>query len=176
MANTRLMSELFLSSPKVDEATKSTLLSMDEESLQIAFSGFMTFGTAGLRAKMQPGTAFMNTYTVALAAASLAKVICAYGTSAMNRGVVIAHDSRKNAKEFALRSAQVLSAYGIKVYLFDDLRPTPVLSFALRHLSCIAGINILKNIMALKYIGKTVRRSVRNKQKLFLHKCSRQTY
>jgi len=70
---------------------------MDAESLQIDFSGFMTFGTAGLRAKMQPGTAFMNTYTVALAAASLAKVICSYGTDAMNRGVVIAHDSRKKA-------------------------------------------------------------------------------
>lgn len=153
MANTRLMSEHFLSSPKVDETTKSALLSMDKESLQIAFSGFMTFGTAGLRAKMQPGTAFMNTYTVALAAASLAKVICTYGTDAMNRGVVIAHDSRKNAKEFALRSAQVLSAYGIKVYLFDDLRPTPVLSFALRHLSCIAGINITASHNPKEYNG-----------------------
>lgn len=153
MVNAKLMSEHFMNSPKVDEATKAALLSMDEASLGVAFSGFMSFGTAGLRAKMQPGTAFMNTHTVALAAAGLSKVICSYGTDAMNRGVVIAYDSRKNAKEFALRSAQVLSASGIKVYLFDELRPTPVLSFALRHLSCIAGINITASHNPKEYNG-----------------------
>ncbi len=153
MASTIAMLERFLKSPKVDPLTKNALSSMDEASLRIAFSHFMSFGTAGLRAKMQPGTAFMNTYTVALASAGLAGLICRGGRDSMERGVVIAFDSRSHSEEFALRAAQVLSAYDIKVYLFDQLRPTPVLSFALRHLSCIAGINITASHNPKEYNG-----------------------
>ncbi len=153
MPSTIAMSERFLKSPKVDSLTKNALSSMDEASRCIAFSHFMSFGTAGLRAKMQPGTAFMNSYTVALATAGLAKLICQEGKDAMERGVVIAFDSRNHSGEFALRSAQVLSAYNIKVYLFAQLRPTPVLSFALRHLSCIAGINITASHNTKEYNG-----------------------
>lgn len=153
MASPIPMSERFLKSPKVDPCTKNAISSMDEACLRIAFSHFMSFGTAGLRAKMQPGTAFMNTYTVALAAAGLARLICREGKEAMERGVVIAFDSRNHSQEFALRSAQVLSAYDINVYLFDELRPTPVLSFALRHLSCIAGINITASHNPKEYNG-----------------------
>lgn len=153
MDSTIAMSKRFLNSPKVDALTKNIVSSMDESALHIAFSSFMSFGTAGLRAKMQPGTAFMNTYTVALATAGLAKLICKEGKNAMERGVVIAYDSRNHSEEFALRSAQVLSAYDIKTYLFDQLRPTPVLSFALRHLSCIAGINITASHNPKEYNG-----------------------
>ncbi len=153
MDSTTAMSERFLNSPKVDALTKNIVSSMDESALRVAFSSFMSFGTAGLRAKMQPGTAFMNTYTVALAAAGLAKLICKEGKNAMERGVVIAYDSRNHSAEFALRSAQVLSAYDIKTYLYDQLRPTPVLSFALRHLSCIAGINITASHNPKEYNG-----------------------
>lgn len=153
MANTNAILARFLSSPKVDPGTKDAIRSMDASALHAAFSGYMTFGTAGLRAKMQPGTAFMNTYTVAHAAAGLAKLICSEGTAAMERGVVIAYDSRENSKEFALRSAQVLSAFHIKTYLFGQLRPTPVLSFAVRQLSCIAGINITASHNPKEYNG-----------------------
>ena len=153
MASAIEMSQRFLNSPQVDTLTKNTIKSMDTLSLHTAFSSFLSFGTAGLRAKMQPGIAFMNTYTVAHAAAGLAKLICSQGAAAMERGVVIAYDSREHSKEFARRSAQVLSAFHIKTYLFEQLRPTPVLSFAVRRLSCIAGINITASHNPKEYNG-----------------------
>ena len=150
------LAEQFLASPLVDDATKNAILEMSPEARITSFGGYMSFGTAGLRAKMQPGTAFINMYTVAHATAGIAKYICNEGRSAMERGVVIAYDSRIDSAAFALRCAQVLSAYHIKVYLFSELRPTPVLSFALRYLTCHAGINITASHNPKEYNGYKV--------------------
>ena len=111
----------------------------------------MTFGTAGLRAKMGAGCAFMNEYTVAHATEGLARLILA--ENAADRGVAIAYDSRISSDAFARRSAEVLSASGIKVYLFPSLRPTPVLSYAVLKLGCIAGINITASHNPSAYNG-----------------------
>lgn len=140
-------------SPAVDEKTKKELLSLDEKSAEIAMGSYMKFGTAGLRAKMAAGTAYMNMYTVAHATAGIAKLIISYGEDAVKRGVAIAYDSRNNSKEFSMRAAEVLSAYGIKAYLYPELRPTPCLSFALRELGCIAGINITASHNPSEYNG-----------------------
>ena len=143
----------WLTSSFVDDNTKKEIEKMDEETLKSAFAGFMSFGTAGLRAKMMPGTAMMNIYTVAHATAGLAKLILSLGGDAAKCGVVIAYDSRNNSETFARRAAEVLSAYGIKVYIFPELRPTPCLSFAVRYLNCIAGINITASHNPAEYNG-----------------------
>ena len=146
----------WLASPAVDPTTKDAIRAMSESETEAAFSGGMTFGTAGLRAVMTPGDARMNVYTVARATAGLASVIAAMGDGAKDAGVVIAHDSRNNSALFARRSAEVLSAFGIRVYLFGELRPTPVLSFAVRTLGCSAGINITASHNAKEYNGYKV--------------------
>ncbi len=148
--------DAWLASDVVDDGTKREILAMTEEETEAAFSGKMTFGTAGLRAVMTPGDARMNVYTVARATAGLARVIAAEGDAAKAAGVVIAHDSRNNSELFARRAAEVLSALGIRVYLFAELRPTPVLSFAVRQLGCTAGINITASHNAKEYNGYKV--------------------
>lgn len=148
--------ERFVMSDRVDEATKAELRAYSDNELFAAMNGYMDFGTAGLRAKMGAGTALMNEYTVAHATAGLAKLIISCGEEAMQRGVAIAYDSRNNSAEFSRRSAEVLSAYGINVYLYGELRPTPVLSFALRELGCIAGINVTASHNPAEYNGYKV--------------------
>lgn len=148
--------ERFVMSDRVDEATKAELRAYSDDELFAAMNGYMDFGTAGLRAKMGAGTALMNEYTVAHATAGLAKLIISCGEKAMQRGVAIAYDSRNNSAEFSRRSAEVLSAYGINVYLYGELRPTPVLSFALRELGCIAGINVTASHNPAEYNGYKV--------------------
>ena len=114
----------------------------------------LTFGTGGLRAKMMPGTSAMNVLTVAQATEGLARYIKA--TGAGERPVVVAYDSRINSREFARTAASVLAANRIKVYIFDNLRPTPELSFSLRHLGCVAGINITASHNPKEYNGYKV--------------------
>lgn len=130
----------WMNSPAVSDGVKKELASLTEDEKKERFSGYMTFGTAGLRAKMGAGCAFMNEYTVAHATAGLARLVLDEG--AADRGVVIACDSRLNSDAFSRRCAEVLSAYGVKAYIFPSLRPTPVLSYAIMKLGCIAGINI----------------------------------
>ena len=146
----------WISSPVVDEATKNQLRSYSDEQAAVAMNGYMKFGTAGLRAKMGAGSALMNTYTVAHATAGLAMLIKANGEEAMSRGVAIAYDSRNNSDVFSKRCAEVLSAYGIKCYIYPELRPTPCLSFALRELNCIAGINVTASHNPTEYNGYKV--------------------
>ena len=117
-------------------------IALDEPETEKRFRCNLSFGTAGLRGPMKAGTNAMNVYTVAQATQGMATLIVREGEDAMRRGVVIAHDSRNNSRKFAECAAEVLSANGIHVYLFDALRPTPLLSFAIGHLHCIAGINI----------------------------------
>ncbi|MBQ7826690.1 MAG: phospho-sugar mutase [Clostridia bacterium] len=126
---------------------------MSDDQKKFAFSGYMSFGTAGLRAEMGAGTAMMNTCTVAHATEGIARLIEKVGGDAKPRGVAIAYDSRNNSKEFADRCAEVLTAHDIKVYLFSSLRPTPVLSFAILHLNCIAGLNITASHNPAEYNG-----------------------
>ena len=132
----------FLTHPAVSEEDKAALRAMegDEEAIKLAFSGALSFGTAGLRGIMMPGTNAMNRNTVMQATAGLASYIRVQGGE--ERGCVIACDSRNHSTLFAQCAAAVLAEMGVKCYLFESMRPTPVLSFAIRELHCIAGINI----------------------------------
>ncbi len=145
--------ERWLSSPVVDEATKAELrlIADNEDELKSRFASFLSFGTAGLRGTMAAGTNRMNVYTVAHATQGLADLIL--GCGAADRGVAIAYDSRINSRLFAETAASVLAANGIHVYFFESLRPTPVLSFAVRHHGCIAGINITASHNPKEYNG-----------------------
>lgn len=148
----------WLDSPYIDEKTKEELLSIkeDNEEIKDRFYADLSFGTAGLRGKIGAGTNRMNRYTVSLATQGLADTIKAFGQEAMNRGVVIGYDVRHFSKEFAEISSLVLTANGIKVYLFDDLKPTPELSFAVRKLNAISGIVITASHNPRDYNGYKV--------------------
>lgn len=133
----------WLDSEAVDEDTKEELraLSGNVEELEGRFTSMLEFGTAGLRGVMRAGLNGMNVYTVRYATQGLANVIRDCGEN-IGGGVTIAHDCRKNSRLFACEAASVLMANGIHVNLFEDLRPTPELSFAIRETKSIAGINI----------------------------------
>lgn len=146
----------WLSDAAVDEETKAELRAVtDEDEKKMRFNGYMTFGTAGLRSVMGAGTARMNLYTVAHATEGLARLILKT-PGGKERGTAICYDSRNNSAAFAKRAAEVLSADGIRVYLFPALRPTPVVSFAMRELGCIAGINITASHNPAEYNGYKV--------------------
>ncbi len=123
----------------------------DEEKKKLYFSAPMSFGTAGLRSEMELGPGGMNFYTVAQATQGIANLVIFEGGA--ERGVVIAHDSRNNSRYFAQTAATVMAANGIKTYLFDGVRPTPELSFAVRELGCLAGINITASHNPKEYNG-----------------------
>lgn len=140
----------------VDDAEKIILQSMDDDEIQDAFYKTLEFGTGGLRGVMGYGTNRMNVYTVRRATQGLANEILKCGAECVKKGVVIAHDSRNNSRRFALEAANVLCANGIKTYLFDDLRPTPELSFAVRYLKCARGIVITASHNPKEYNGYKV--------------------
>ncbi len=120
------------------------------------FGSMLEFGTAGLRGVMAAGLNRMNIYTVRQATQGLANVIAKEGGAAKERGVVIAYDCRNHSREFAKEAARVLAAAGIRSYLFDELRPTPELSFAIRELHGIAGINVTASHNPKEYNGYKV--------------------
>ncbi|MBR0374296.1 MAG: phospho-sugar mutase [Mogibacterium sp.] len=146
--------ERWLSSDVVDEESKEELraLAGDEAQIEDRFDSMMTFGTAGLRGFMRAGLKGMNVYTVRYATQGFAEMILTCGEDS-GGGVVIAHDCRNNSRLFAEEAACVMAANGIKTYIFDDLRPTPELSFAVRELGCIAGINITASHNPKEYNG-----------------------
>ena len=123
----------------------------NEELKEFRFSNPMDFGTAGLRSTMYQGIGNMNRFTVAQTTRGIAALIKAQGGE--SRGVAIAYDSRNNSREFAKISACVLAGAGIKSYIFDDIRPTPELSFAVRELNALAGINITASHNPKEYNG-----------------------
>ena len=143
----------WLNSDVLTENEKRELLSISEniDEIKLRFSSGLTFGTAGLRGVMKVGMNAMNTYTVAQATQGLANFIHKEGRA--KEGVVIACDSRNNSQLFAKISAEVLAAADIPAYIFDELRPTPELSFALRYLGCVAGINITASHNPKQYNG-----------------------
>lgn len=128
-------------------------LATDEKALEDAFYKNLTFGTGGMRGLLGPGTNRMNIYTIRKAVEGLASYIEKNVTDAKNRGVVIAYDSRYKSREFAVEAARVLGAHKIKAYVFEALRPTPLLSFAVRHLQTAAGIMITASHNPPEYNG-----------------------
>ena len=145
--------ERWLSSDRLSAEEREELLAIrdDDEEIRQRFSCYLSFGTAGLRGTMKTGMNAMNVHTVAYATQGLAALICKEGRAA--DGVAIAYDSRYCSEQFAKVAACVLAEAGIRAYLFDALRPTPELSFALRELGCVAGINITASHNPKQYNG-----------------------
>lgn len=117
-------------------------ISNNEEEIKDRFYKELEFGTAGLRGKLGAGTNRMNRLVIARATKALAEVIIEEGPEAMQKGIVFAHDCRIMSPEFAREAALIMASSGIKTYLFESLRPTPELSFAVRYLGCTSGVNI----------------------------------
>ena len=140
----------------LEDYLKTQLENFSEEEKEEAFYAPLEFGTAGMRGIVGPGINRMNIYTVRQATEGLARLIETYGEEAKKRGVAIAHDSRHFSPEFALESAKVLVKHGIKAYVFEDLRPTPELSYAVRHLHTFAGIMITASHNPAAYNGYKV--------------------
>ncbi|MGN0298009.1 MAG: phospho-sugar mutase [Lachnospiraceae bacterium] len=139
-----------------DEATRQELLALEgnEKEIEDRFYRQLEFGTGGLRGVIGAGTNRMNIYTVRQATQGLANYIIAQG--GQQKGVAIAHDSRMMSREFAVEAALCLNANGIKTYLFESLRPTPELSFAVKELHCISGIVITASHNPREYNGYKV--------------------
>ena len=148
--------ERWLASEKVSEEVKEELRALDEKEIEDRFYKELEFGTGGLRGIMGAGTNRMNIYTVRKATQGLSLEILDKGEELKEKGVVIAHDSRNNSALFAKECAKVLCANGIKTYLFESLRPTPELSFALRHLGCARGIVVTASHNPKEYNGYKV--------------------
>lgn len=148
--------EEWLSNPYFDEATKEELraISGDENEIKERFYMDLEFGTAGLRGVIGAGINCMNIYVVRRATQGLANYIIKQGGA--SRGVAIAYDSRRMSPEFAEEAALTLAANGIRAYKFESLRPTPELSFAVRELGCIAGINVTASHNPPEYNGYKV--------------------
>ncbi len=148
--------ERWLNNKNLDEASKAKLneISNDENAIAERFAVPMSFGTAGLRSTMDVGISKMNIYTVGQTTQGLAELIIS--ANGQERGVAVCYDSRNNSELFAKTAASVLTANGIKVYLFDGIRPTPELSFAILHYGCIAGINITASHNPKEYNGYKV--------------------
>ena len=146
----------WLEDPYFDEDTKKELLNIkeDENEIKERFYADLDFGTAGLRGIVGAGTNRMNMYTIRKATQGLANYIIKLASS--DRGVAIAYDSRRMSPEFAEEAALCLAGNGIKAYVFESLRPTPELSFAVRELNCIAGINITASHNPPEYNGYKV--------------------
>lgn len=148
--------ENWLNFKELDPELKKQLLNMSENEKQESFGCPMEFGTAGMRGLLGPGIGQMNIYTVKQATEGLARFILDQGSEVQQQGVVISYDSRYHSREFAEKSAAVLGHHQIKVYLFDDIRPTPELSFAIRELHAFAGIMITASHNPKKYNGYKV--------------------
>ena len=154
--NYKELYEEWLSNPCFDDETKAELkaISDDENEIKERFYQELEFGTAGLRGIIGAGVNRMNVYTVRKATQGLANYILKVGGA--DKGVAIAYDSRRMSPEFADVAALCLNANGIKAYVFESLRPTPELSFAVRELKCIAGINVTASHNPPEYNGYKV--------------------
>ena len=150
--------ESWLNDPRLNGEAKAELTSVkdNEKEIEYRFGAELEFGTAGMRGIIGYGTNMMNVYTVRRATWGLAEFIKGLGPDAMKRGVVISYDTRLKSDEFALASAEVLAANGIKAYLFSDVHPVPMLSFAVRNLKTIAGIMVTASHNPKQYNGYKV--------------------
>jgi len=148
----------WLNDPYIDADTKAELAAIadNESEIEERFHKTLEFGTGGLRGIMAAGTNRMNLYTLRSATQGLANYILSEGDDLAKRGVVIAHDSRHNSAVFCKETALVLNGNGIKTFVFDGMRPTPMLSFAVRYLGCAAGIVITASHNPKDYNGYKV--------------------
>jgi len=154
MADIQKLFELWSEKAVADPDLKAELSKMDEDAKNDAFYRELEFGTAGLRGVIGAGTNRMNVYTVKKATQGLAEYILSSGNIA--KSVAIAYDSRIKADYFSKSAAEVLAANGIKVWIYKELMPTPMLSYAVRHLKCGAGINVTASHNPAKYNGYKV--------------------
>ena len=150
--------EKWLGSPALSPEEKAELQAIagDSKEIESRFFGPLEFGTAGLRGTMAVGLNRMNIHVVRHATQAFAEVIKAEGPAAMERGVVVCFDCRNHSPEFARETARVMAGNGIKVKLFDSLRPTPELSFAVREYGAIAGVNVTASHNPKEYNGYKV--------------------
>ena len=146
----------WLNSLNVDEKTKAELRAMDQKAIDDAFFKDVEFGTAGMSGVLGPGTNRMNDFTVRKATVAFAYYLLELFPNAKEEGVVISHDNRHMSREFTLLSAETLNDLGIKAYIFDALRPTPELSFAVRYLKACGGIMITASHNPKQYNGYKV--------------------
>lgn len=157
IAQCAAVAQQWLDSPLYDAETKKEVKAMldadDKTQLIDAFYRTLEFGTGGLRGIMGPGTNRMNVYVVGAATQGLANYLLKNFTDLKQISVVVGHDCRNNSRLFAETAANVFSANGIKVYLFEDLRPTPEVSFAIRHFHCQSGVNITASHNPREYNG-----------------------
>lgn len=154
MSNWREIYEEWLD--KADDDLQEALRAMDEEEQKDAFGSELAFGTAGLRGILGPGTNRMNRHIIQKTTEGLARWVENQGPEAKQAGVVISYDNRHYSQEFAYEAASVLGAHGIQSYVFDELTPTPVLSFSVRELGTIAGIMITASHNPPNYNGYKV--------------------
>ncbi|EKN62521.1 alpha-phosphoglucomutase [Neobacillus bataviensis LMG 21833] len=154
----KVIAQSWIEFDELDPELKNQLaeLKKDEKHLEESFYKNLEFGTGGMRGEIGVGTNRMNMYTVRKASAGLAAYIEENGEEAKKRGVVIAYDSRHKSPEFAMETAKTLASNGIQTYVFDELRPTPELSFALRNLNAFSGIVITASHNPPEYNGYKV--------------------
>ena len=149
--------KVWMTSPLYDEKTQASVRKMlenpDKSELIDAFYRTLEFGTSGLRGIMGPGTNRMNIYTVGAATQGMANYLLQHFKDRNEISVAIGHDCRNNSRLFAETAAQIFSANGIKAYLFDAMRPTPEISFAIRHLGCQAGVILTASHNPKEYNG-----------------------
>ncbi|ALF09644.1 phospho-sugar mutase [Parageobacillus thermoglucosidasius] len=150
--------EQWLAYEPLDEELKHLLKKHQHDLpwLEDCFYKNLEFGTGGMRGEIGPGTNRMNVYTIRKASEGLARYIESFGEDAKRRGVVIAYDSRHKSREFAMETAKTLATHGIQTYVFDELRPTPELSFAVRYLRAFSGVVITASHNPPEYNGYKV--------------------
>jgi len=151
--NFELEYQKWLNNDNLATELKNELESMDEQEKEDAFYTNLEFGTGGMRGIMGSGTNRMNIFIIRKANVGFARYLLENVENAKERGVAIAYDSRNHSLEFAIESAKVLATHGIKAYVFEDVRPTPELSFAVRHLNCAGGIVITASHNPPEYNG-----------------------
>ena len=158
MRNYKEEYQRWLDSPALSESEWKELdaIRNDEKEIENRFFAPLEFGTAGLRGTMKVGLHNMNVHVIRWATQAFAEVICAEGEEAKRKGIAIAHDCRLNGTEFAMEAASVMAANGIHVRIFDALRPTPELSFAVRYYGCTAGLNVTASHNPKEYNGYKV--------------------
>ena len=148
--------ERWLNSPRVSEEDKAILKNLSSEEIDDAFFKNIEFGTAGMRGVLGPGTNRMNLFTIRKATVAFARYLLEKFIDVQTRGIVIAHDNRYFSREFTLETSNVLNQFGIRTFLFDSLRPTPELSYAVRKLNACGGIVITASHNPKEYNGYKV--------------------
>ena len=158
MRNFKEEYQRWLDSPALSDAEWKELDAIrdDEKEIESRFFAPLEFGTAGLRGTMKVGLHHMNVHVIRWATQAFANVICAEGEEAKRKGIAVAHDCRLNGEDFAREAACVMAANGIHVRIFDALRPTPELSFAVRYYGCTAGLNVTASHNPKEYNGYKV--------------------